>query len=93
MTEHADDLAAALPPYEAERRPATSKVVLQNRTAPPNIIVDTVEKLSGDKPFERIEDVIAPEELRTLFANYQKVAGYHVDVVGKRRGPVNVIDR
>lgn len=93
MSEHADDLAAALPPYEAERRPATSKVVLQNRTAPPNIIVDTVEKLSGDKPFERIEDVIAPEELRSLFANYQKVAGYHVDVVGKRRGPVNVIDR
>jgi 2-polyprenyl-6-methoxyphenol hydroxylase-like FAD-dependent oxidoreductase len=84
MTEHADDAAAALLPYEAERRPATSKVVLQNRTAPPNIIVDTVEKLSGDKPFERIEDVIAPEELRNLFANYQKVAGYHVDVVGKR---------
>jgi hypothetical protein len=84
MADHADNLAAALPPYESERRPATSKVVLQNRVAPPNIIVDTVEKMSGGKPFERIEDVIAPGELRKLFENYQKVAGYHVDVVGKR---------
>jgi 2-polyprenyl-6-methoxyphenol hydroxylase-like FAD-dependent oxidoreductase len=84
LGEHADDMPAALPAYEAERRPATSKVVLQNRTAPPNIIVDTVEKMSGGKRFERIEDVIAPDELRKLFENYQKVAGYHVDVVGKR---------
>lgn len=84
MAEHADNLAAALSPYELERRPATSNVVVQNRVAPPNIIVDTVEKMSGGKPFERVEDVIAPEELRKLFENYQKVAGYHVDLVGKR---------
>lgn len=84
LAEHADDMAAALPAYESERRPATSKVVLQNRTAPPNIIVDTVEKMSGGKRFDRIEDVIAPDELRKLFENYQKVAGYHIDVVGKR---------
>jgi 2-polyprenyl-6-methoxyphenol hydroxylase-like FAD-dependent oxidoreductase len=79
-----DDVAAALPAYEAERRPATTKVVLQNRSAPPNLIVDTVEKMSGGKPFNKIEDVIAPEKLREIFENYQKVAGYHVDVVGKQ---------
>jgi 5-methylphenazine-1-carboxylate 1-monooxygenase len=84
MAEHAGDLASALLPYESERRPATSGVVLQNRVAPPNIIVDTVEKMSGGKPFARIEDVIAPAELRKLFENYQKIAGYHVDMVGKR---------
>jgi 2-polyprenyl-6-methoxyphenol hydroxylase-like FAD-dependent oxidoreductase len=84
MAEHAGDLAPALPPYESERRPATSRVVLQNRVAPPNIIVDTVEKMSGGKAFARIEDVIASDELRKLFENYQKVAGYHVDMVGKR---------
>ncbi len=78
------DFAAALPAYEAERRPATTKVVLQNRSAPPNLIVDTVEKMSGGKPFNKIEDVIPPEQLREIFANYQKVAGYHVDVVGKQ---------
>jgi len=79
------NFAAALPEYEAERRPATTKVVLQNRSAPPNLIVDTVEKLTEGKRFEKIEDVIAPDELRDIFASYQKVAGYHVDVVGKNR--------
>ena len=77
------DMPAGLQNYEAERRPATTRVVLQNRSAPPNLIVDTVEKLAGGKPFDKVEDVIAPEKLREIFADYQKVAGYHVDVVGK----------
>jgi 5-methylphenazine-1-carboxylate 1-monooxygenase len=75
----------ALLDYEAERRPATTKVVLQNRSAPPNLIVDTVEKMSGGKPFSRIEDVIPTEKLKEIFESYQKVAGYHVDIVGKQR--------
>jgi 2-polyprenyl-6-methoxyphenol hydroxylase-like FAD-dependent oxidoreductase len=80
-----ENLPDALTTYEAERLPATTKVVLQNRTAPPNLIVDTVEKASGGKPFSKVEDVISPEELRDIFATYQKVAGYHVDLVGKRQ--------
>ncbi len=80
------DFAAALQKYEAERRPATTRVVLQNRTAPPNLIVDTVEKMTEGKTFDKIEDVVPPETLREIFANYQKVAGYHVDVVGKQQG-------
>lgn len=84
LAAHTGDLAAALPAYEDERRPATTKVVLQNRSAPPNLIVDTVEKMSGGKPFDKIEDIIAPDKLREIFENYQKVAGYHVDVVGKQ---------
>lgn len=83
LAAQADDLRAALPVYEAERRPATTTVVLQNRSAPPNLIVDTVEKLSGGRPFDKIEDVIAPDKLREIFEKYQKVAGYHVDVVNK----------
>jgi 2-polyprenyl-6-methoxyphenol hydroxylase-like FAD-dependent oxidoreductase len=78
-----DDLPGALKAYEAERLPATTKVVLQNRTAPPNLIVDTVEKMTEGKKFDKIEDVISPDELREIFASYQKTAGYHVDVVGK----------
>lgn len=83
LKQSGDDLQAGLLSYEAERRPATTRVVLQNRAAPPNLIVDTVEKLSGGKPFDKIEDVVAPERLREIFADYQKIAGYHVDVVGK----------
>ncbi|MBV9629579.1 MAG: hypothetical protein JO230_15895, partial [Xanthobacteraceae bacterium] len=42
------------------------------------------EKASGGKPFDKVEDIIPPEQLREIFANYQKTAGYHVDLVGKR---------
>jgi 5-methylphenazine-1-carboxylate 1-monooxygenase len=80
-----EDAPKALLDYEAERRPATTKVVLQNRSAPPNLIVDTVERMSGGKPFNRIEDVVPTEKLKEIFESYQKVAGYHVDVVGKQR--------
>lgn len=78
-----DDRAALLA-YDAERVPATSRVVLQNREAPPNLIVDTVEKRSGGKPFRDINDIIAPEELKRIFEQYQKTAGYHLSVVGKQ---------
>jgi 2-polyprenyl-6-methoxyphenol hydroxylase-like FAD-dependent oxidoreductase len=77
------DPAAALKAYEAVRLPATSRIVLQNRSAPPNVIVDTVEQRTGDRRFERLEDVISQDELRAIFERYQKVAGYHVQQVGK----------
>jgi 5-methylphenazine-1-carboxylate 1-monooxygenase len=72
------DPIAALKAYEAARLPATSRIVLQNRSAPPNVIVDTVEQRTGGKPFKKLEDVISQEELRGIFESYQKVAGYHV---------------
>jgi 2-polyprenyl-6-methoxyphenol hydroxylase-like FAD-dependent oxidoreductase len=78
-----NDPTAALKAYEDARLPATSRIVLQNRTAPPNIIVDTVEQRTGDKRFDRLEDVISQDELRGIFERYQKVAGYHVQQVGK----------
>ena len=74
---------AALQRYEAERRPATTKVVLQNRTAPPNLIVDTVEKIANGRPFKDVSEIIPPEKLREIFENYQKVAGFHVDIVNR----------
>jgi 2-polyprenyl-6-methoxyphenol hydroxylase-like FAD-dependent oxidoreductase len=77
------DPVAALTAYEAARLPATSRIVLQNRTAPPNVIVDTVEQRTGGRRFERLEDVISQDELRGIFERYQKVAGYHVQQVGK----------
>jgi 5-methylphenazine-1-carboxylate 1-monooxygenase len=80
------DPAAALRAYEAERLPATTKIVLQNRTAPPNLIVDTVEQRTGGKPFERLDDVITQDEMRSIFENYQKTAGYHVQQVSRPQG-------
>jgi 5-methylphenazine-1-carboxylate 1-monooxygenase len=75
------DPTAALKEYEAQRLPATSRIVLQNRSAPPNVIVDTVEQRTGGRRFERLEDVISQDELRGIFECYQKVAGYHVNQV------------
>ncbi len=77
------DPVAALSAYEATRLPVTSRIVLQNRSAPPNVIVDTVEQRTGGKRFHRLEDIISQDELRRIFERYQKVAGYHVDQVGR----------
>jgi 5-methylphenazine-1-carboxylate 1-monooxygenase len=71
-----DDSVAALKAYEAERLPATSKVVLTNRESPPDAILQEVWKRTGDKPFRRIEDVITQDELVALSRSYEKVAGY-----------------
>jgi 2-polyprenyl-6-methoxyphenol hydroxylase-like FAD-dependent oxidoreductase len=73
------DPAAALKAYEATRLPTTSRIVLQNRSAPPNVIVDTVEQRTGGKRFDKLDDVIGQDELRAIFERYQKVAGYHVN--------------
>jgi 5-methylphenazine-1-carboxylate 1-monooxygenase len=83
LLKSAPDPVAALQAYEAERAPATGRIVLQNRSAPPNVIVDTVEQRTGGKRFERLEDIISQDELRAIFERYQKVAGYHVNQVGR----------
>jgi 2-polyprenyl-6-methoxyphenol hydroxylase-like FAD-dependent oxidoreductase len=72
------DPVAALTAYEATRLPATTRIVLQNRTAPPNVIVDTVEQRTGGKRFDKLDDIISQDELRAIFENYQKTAGFHV---------------
>ena len=70
------DPVAALKAYEEERRPATAKVVLRNREAPPDAILEAVYRRTGDKPFTRIEDVISAEELAALNDGYKRVAGF-----------------
>ena len=70
---HAAGAAAA---YEAVRGPATAKVVLTNRTDPPDAILREVWQRSGGKRFERIEDVISTAELQAISDRYKKVAGF-----------------
>ena len=80
------DPVAALKAYEETRLPPTSKIVVQNRTAPPNLIVDTVEQRTGGKRFDRLEDIISQDEMKAIFERYQKVAGYHVQQVSRPQG-------
>jgi len=83
LREHSDG-AAALSAYEAIRLPATSEVVLANRRAPPDRILQEVYRRTGDKPFTNIDDVISREELTTLSESYKRVAGYDKDSLATR---------
>jgi len=70
------DAAAALAAYEAERIPATTKVILASRQEPPDTIINRVEAITGGRRFERIEDVIDPAELQAIARRYANIAGY-----------------
>ena len=86
LLESEADPVAALKAYEDARLPATSKIVLQNRSAPPNVIVDTVEQRTGGKRFDKLDDIITQDEMKAIFERYQKVAGYHVQQVSRPQG-------
>ena len=53
---------------------------------PPNVIVDAVEQRTGGKRFDRLDDIIGQDELKTIFERYQKIVGSHVQQVSKPQG-------
>jgi 2-polyprenyl-6-methoxyphenol hydroxylase-like FAD-dependent oxidoreductase len=73
----------ALNAYEAARREATGKVVRTNREHPPDFINIKVEELTGDRPFDNLDDFITQDELRALSENYKRIAGFAVSDVTK----------
>lgn len=70
----------ALEAYEAEMRPVTTKVVLTNRSAGPDAILDVIEERCGGQ-FDRIEDVISRAELADHANRYKAIAGFAVDTL------------
>jgi 2-polyprenyl-6-methoxyphenol hydroxylase-like FAD-dependent oxidoreductase len=74
------DAQQVLQRYEAERLPATAKVVETNRTVPPDFIIMKADELSGGKPFPgTIDDLVSQEELRRISEDYKKVAGFSLE--------------
>lgn len=69
------DPVQALAAYEERRLKATSDVVLANRANPPDAILRLVHERTGDRPFERIEDVVGEGELARIADSYRTVAG------------------
>ena len=65
----------ALTEYDRVRNAATAKVVLMNRSNPPDAILREVHERSGDRPFARIEDVVSRDELARIADAYKQVAG------------------
>ncbi len=53
---------AALAAYQEARLKPTTAVVRANRANPPDFINDTVERLTGDKPFEHLDAVITQDD-------------------------------
>lgn len=73
----------ALRAYEAERRPATAKIVLANRANGPEQVMQLVEQRAPGG-YERIEDVLTADELASTAASYKQIAGFDVDALNAR---------
>jgi 5-methylphenazine-1-carboxylate 1-monooxygenase len=79
----ADALAAepdpvkALRRYEDERLEIANRVVLTNRSAPPDTLIQMVDDRAGHRPFDRLDDIISPEELRAALDAYKRISGYN----------------
>ena len=70
------DPVAALAAYEQQRLEATTRIVLTNRTNPPDAILREVFERTNDRPFATIDDVISHQELVALSEGYKRIAGY-----------------
>jgi 5-methylphenazine-1-carboxylate 1-monooxygenase len=70
------DRVEALHVYEDERRPRTSEIVYRNRANPPDAILREVCRRTGDRPFDRLEDVISRAELEDMSEGYRHLTGY-----------------
>jgi 2-polyprenyl-6-methoxyphenol hydroxylase-like FAD-dependent oxidoreductase len=71
-----DDPVAAFAAYEKQRLEATTRVVLTNRTNPPDAILREVYQRTNDRPFKAIGDVISHDDLVALSDSYKQIAGF-----------------
>ena len=81
------DPVEALKSYEAARLDATATIVRTNRSNPPDAILREVFDRTGDRPFERIEDVISASELEAMSQGYKRIAGYDRDALATKKTP------
>lgn len=75
---------AALQEYDEVRVTATTKVVLMNRKNPPDAILREVHERTHGKPFDKIDNVISPNELKEISNRYKAVAGFDIEQLRKR---------
>lgn len=74
----------ALREYDGVRVEATAKVVRMNRADPPDAILREVHERGGDKPFDKLSDIISDKELQAIGERYRSVAGFQVDELKQR---------
>jgi 2-polyprenyl-6-methoxyphenol hydroxylase-like FAD-dependent oxidoreductase len=74
----------ALRDYDQARVAATTRVVLTNRSNPPDAILREAYERSRDQRFDRIEDVISRDELQAISDRYKQVAGFDPETLKSR---------
>lgn len=77
------ETTAALEAYEAERRPATSQLVLLNRGNGPEQVMQIVEERAPNG-FDVVTEVLSQKELEDVANNYKKVAGFQVEALNAK---------
>jgi 2-polyprenyl-6-methoxyphenol hydroxylase-like FAD-dependent oxidoreductase len=78
----------ALAAYEAERRPATSAIVLANRRNGPEQVMQLVEERAPDG-FGNVGEVLKRDELEGVATAYKRIAGFTVAELNARPGLLN----
>lgn len=73
----------ALEAYEALMRPATEKMILTNRSAGPDYIMEIVEQRCGGR-FDDITDVMSYQELSDFADRYKQIAGFAITELNER---------
>jgi 5-methylphenazine-1-carboxylate 1-monooxygenase len=79
----------ALLAYEAERRPATTDLVMLNRRNGPEQVMQLVEERAPDG-YKVVTDVLSLKELEDIAANYKRVAGFQVEALNAKPPIVQV---
>ena len=84
FVEARDDIQAAMAQYETRRIAPTAQVVLSNRKGGPERVLDLAqERVRG--PHDKISNLITKEELDAITFDYQRVAGFDLETLRKRR--------
>ncbi len=80
----AGDVVAGLAGYDAERRPMTSEIVLNNRKGGPERVIDVLEQRAPDG-FSDVEAVASYAEREAIVRGYASMAGFAKEQVNAPR--------
>ncbi|MEP7201555.1 MAG: flavin-dependent oxidoreductase [Ilumatobacteraceae bacterium] len=83
LVSYPGDTEVALQRYDEVRRPATSAIVLANRGLGPELPMQLVEERAPEG-FDRLSDVITPEEIVEVTDGYRKMAGFSLQQLHDR---------
>ncbi|PIJ51476.1 flavin-dependent oxidoreductase, partial [Leucobacter sp. OLES1] len=74
---------AALAAYERDRRPATARLLELTRQTGPERVMQLARERAPEG-FAHVHDVISPEELAEIAAEYKRAAGFHPAELAER---------